>query len=163
MPVHDPARVGIKFQPVRPAEPAAPCQQCQRGDQHDHRDQDPEPVELPAKQGRGDAVVVVGAVEDAMHQAGGKQAVAGASEDDSDQWSEEEAKEDVGDQRDQHRCDGDLAEEGERQVMNPNSTAVKAAATKMLCRRSSRVCITPAQAVSSRRLTKMKLINSSRS
>jgi hypothetical protein len=47
--------------------------------------------------------------------------------------------------------------------MNPNSTAVKAAATKMLCRRSSRVCITPAQAVSSRRLTKMKLINSSRS
>jgi hypothetical protein len=47
--------------------------------------------------------------------------------------------------------------------MNPNGTAVNAAAAKMLCRFSSRVCTTPAQAVSSQRLTKMKLINSSRS
>jgi hypothetical protein len=51
-----------------------------------------------------------------MHQTGGKQAVAGASEDYSDQWPQEEAKKDVGSQRDQHRCDGDLAEAGERQV-----------------------------------------------
>jgi len=37
-------------------------------------------------------------VEDAVHQAGSKQAVAGASEDDSDQWPQEEAKQDVGGQ-----------------------------------------------------------------
>jgi hypothetical protein len=93
-----------------------PCHQCQRCGEYDHRDQDPEPIELPVEQGRGDAIVVVGAVEDAMHQTGGKQAVAGASEDYSDQWPQKQAKKDVGGQRDQHRSDGDLAEEGERQV-----------------------------------------------
>ena len=81
------ARIGVKFQPVGLAEPPAPCHQCKCGDEHDHRDQDAEPVELPVEQGRCDAVVVVGAVEDAVHQAGGKQAVAGAAEDYSDQWS----------------------------------------------------------------------------
>lgn len=39
----------------------------------------------PVEQGRGDAVVVVGAVEDAVYQAGGEQAVA-PSEEDYDQW-----------------------------------------------------------------------------
>ena len=84
--MHGSATGGVKFQSVSPAEPAAPCNQCQRGDEHDHRDQDPEPVELSVRQGRGDAVVVVGAVEGAVHQAGGEQAVARASEDYSDQW-----------------------------------------------------------------------------
>ena len=40
------------------------------------------PYAVGAEEGGHDAVVVVGAVEDAVHQAGGKQAVARASEDD---------------------------------------------------------------------------------
>ena len=63
-----------------------PASSARAGDEYDNCDEDSEPVELAVEEGCGDAVVVVGAVEDAVHQAGGKQAVAGASEDYSDQW-----------------------------------------------------------------------------